>query len=340
MWVYQLVLLFIAVALRLKISKSFLNVPRSRTSNSLLHLSSYNDAFGSEKRLQNQLFFDGLELWREYFNSHYEWKFTKPSSVSIALSSDLETKDTLEFIKELNKDTWKILLYPQLPDLIVKKVQETPLKEEEIIPVVEFFLRKRLYRQLACMIALQVDPPINADHFKAPSLAALISVLEYLFKLKSSKIEEFFSPFAKDKMFLIAPLIACSQSDQNVVETVIECMLEDPNVSRLQLVFQICIGIMITNNIDSQHVYERNEKLLKFVSGLFKSPSDNLKTAIKACHVINLIKLNPLANQSILLAIYMDESPDQISALFTILLKAANTIKSAHYKKLIGSFKI
>ena len=190
------------------------------------------------------------------------------------------------------------------------------------------------------MIALQADPPINAEHFQTPSLSALISVLEYLFKLKSSKIEEFFSPFAKDKIFLIAPLIACSQSDQNVVETVLECMLEVPNVSRLQLVFQICIGIMITDNIDAQYVYDRNEKLLKFVSGLFKSPSDNLKTAIKACHVINLIKLNPLANQRILLAIYMDESPDQVAELFMILLKAANTLKSSHYKNLFESFKI
>ena len=66
-----------------------------------------------------------------YFNSHYEWKFTKPSSVSIALSSDLETKDTLEFIKELNKDTWKILLYPQLPDLIVKKYKRRHWKKKK-----------------------------------------------------------------------------------------------------------------------------------------------------------------------------------------------------------------
>lgn len=73
---------------------------------------------------------------------------------NLSLELELKFNDILDFIRELSKDTWKLLAYPQVPNLIVKKINENHLNEDEIIPVVKFFLDHKLYR---CIGILATD---------------------------------------------------------------------------------------------------------------------------------------------------------------------------------------
>lgn len=85
-------------------------------------------------------------------------------------------------------------------------------------------------------------------------------------------------------------------------------------------------------------IFERNEKLINFISGAFKHPSPQVLSLLKACKIMNLIKLNYQDAQRIILEIYMDESEESVELSFSILRKVA--IKSPFHVKLIENYRI
>lgn len=333
---FQCLLLIILLGL-LDLSQSFtrqfkcIRPPRIH-----LHLNSENHGIDNEK-IRNELFSEGLELWSKFFLSTRNLNFVKPAT------DFLVGENVMEMVNDLRRNSWKLLVYPILPDLIVDKVRKVPLKEFELEPVVDFFLNQRFYRQLACLIAIQSDPPITADHFQRPTLNALIRTMEYLFKVRPSRIDQLFHPMVYDKMFLVAPLVACTKHDPEIVQ---KTLLKAAQVSKVQTVVQVCAGIMLTNHEImeyNQALYDRNEKLIEFLESelLSKDSKDSMEyAAFKALRVMNLIKLNSADEQRILLSIYLDESEESVAELFRLLAKIAALPKSDYYKKIIDSYKL
>lgn len=298
-------------------------------------------AAGSEDlNVRDERFLKGLKLWNKYFDSLEQWEIVKPSNTAFEVAMLLNLGSLMSIIKRFERDSWLLLVFPMIPDLVVEKIVSRKaegiiLEDKEIVRVVNFFLRHRSYRQLASLIAL--NHQITADHFTQPSLNDLIFTLDNLFQLKPERIESFVGEIGTDKLFLVGPLIACIESDQEIVKKLLKKFLK---VSRAQLIAQVCSGIMFTNyTAENENVlFERNEFLINFLSEALINPSAQISILIKACRVMNLIKLNYQNVQRIMMEIYMDESEESVEMLFAILSKVA--AKSPFHSKLIDTYRI
>ena len=325
-------------------SESFLNnfkLIYPKSSSKLLH--SVNDNFMGndqidERLIKRNLFNEGLKLWNKYFVALEKWETKKTYDPILGIEMILNFESITEMLERLEKDSFLLLIYPMIPDLIVEKVtRDRILTVDEIIVLVNFFSKHHLYRQLASLIALS-EPKITSDHFKQPSLNDLIYTFENLFKLKPEMIENFIGEIKNDKIFLISSLIACSDSDPEIVRNILT-KFTSCETSKIQLLAQVCSGIMLTNykSENEQFLFRRNENLIEFLSKIIESPSLYLLILLKACHIMNLIKLNSLDVQRILLEIYVDESEESVEKLFAILLKV---VKTDYHRNLIKSYRM
>lgn len=305
---YEVLLwLMILVLLKLDISQYFLKLT-SMNIVSLKGITTLRDSKSSSddiRLIKWSLFLDGLSLWNEHYESIEQWEIVEPSNIAFEIVTNLDSDSVEEIIEKFENNSWVFLVYPMIPDVLVHKLTHKPMSAEETDMIVDFFLKQRLYRQLACLISLH-EPKITCDHFRTQSVDNLIGVLEHLFKMKLEKVEEFIGELGNDKMFMMAPLVACKEQDPVVVRKVIATMANNPSVSKKQLVAQVCIGFMLTDYTSGTEI--RNEHLAcKFVPSLFKNHSkDDLPTIIKACRIMHLIKARSSSEQRILKEIYMD----------------------------------
>lgn len=263
------------------------------------------------------------------------WETVKPSKAVLKVETIFDSGSLKETIEAFSKDSWLILLFQMIPDLIVEKtIKGNSSCDPEIL--VNFFCKNRLYRQLASLIALN-EPQITSDHFKTPSLNDLIYTLELLFKLKPEKVQEFFGKADNDKLFLVAPLIECTEYDLDIVKNILFQFSQVKGLSTNQFVAQICSGILLTELKNEEFLFNRNEKLINYLPELFNNPSPYLSTVIKACHIMNLMKFDGTNRQRIMLEIYLDETEESVNLLFEILLKI---VRTDFQKKLIESYRL
>ena len=159
-------------------------------------------------------------------------------------------------------------------------------------------------------------------------------------------MKEFVGKVGNDKLFLVAPLMACSEFDLDVVNDIFKDFLQLKELSFIRFFAHLCSGIIFTETEgkDEEILFNRNEKLIKYLSQsisfslfhLLNKTTPYLGTLIKACHIMNLIKFKPSNRQRILLEIYLDEPEDSLNLLFDILLKISRTDS---LKKTIESYK-
>ena len=317
-----LILIFLVLLLR---SDSFMNnfrsplIPRAPDFKLL--------AAGDDLSARDELFLKGLKLWNKYFVSLEQWDTIERSDSDGAfeVSMTLNSESIVEIIRKFEFNSQLMQEFPMIPDLVVKMIinrgaEGVVLENNEIETVVNFFLKHRFYRQLSSLIAL--NHQISSDHFTHPSLDDLISTLENLFQLKPERVERFIGEIGTDKLFLVAPLVACVDCDQNIVRGLLK---KFATISRAQFLVQICSGIMVTNYTPENErlLFERNENLINYIYEIFINPSTPILIIFKACKVMNLIRLNGEDFQRIFLENYMDESPGSVNILFDILLNVA-----------------
>ncbi|NBO24826.1 MAG: hypothetical protein EBU93_06300, partial [Chlamydiae bacterium] len=341
---------------------------------------------------------EGLKLWDEFFESIKSWQSMEPSNVAFEIGMLLNYGSANEMVEAFERNSWKLLVFPMIPDLIVERITNATghfedkliLSQEEskiIIKrpnemggthervddlkcIVDFFLKFRFYRQLAQLIILMDVPnPLNWSYLKDSSAAGLIGVFSNLFCLKPEKIHDFIGPVGKDKLFLLAPLVASINRDPVVLRALIAKFFLSHNIKPIEILAQVCVGILLTDySDDSINLYRLNEELIDHlqtvveISGSlpkvlmssqhlpvvlkndrrlstdYKNEVLALRIVLKACRVMNLIKLHPSNSQKIALSIYMDETDEHVEMLFKILKKIVNVTKSAFYAKLIDSY--
>ena len=265
---YQIIVFLVVLLLRFDVSKTFKtsflglrSVPKP-SSPLLLRLASLNgdEETAEEKRIKHELYTEGIVIWKKVFESAEEWNVVEPSDVAFTLAMQLNFGNLKEFVRELKKNSWKLLMYPMIPDVIIEKIRLEPIEDEEIEPIVDFFLSQKLHQQLACFMAL--EPRVTIDHLQRSTLDALTMTFEVLFKIKPDKIEEILEKsMGRDKLYLLAPLVACSKQDQKIVRNILFEMIKEMKV---EPILQVCMGIMLTVNFD-QATFDRNEKLIDFL---------------------------------------------------------------------------
>lgn len=230
--------------------------------------------------------------------------------------------------------------------------------------IVYFFLKFRFYRQMAQLIIIKNDnKPLNWFHLRRASYDNLIGVFSHLFCLNPEKITDFVGPITESKLFLIAPLVASKNRSPAVIRALISKFFRAKNVKSAEILAQVCTGIYLTDYSDDYlDLYNRNEELIHYMQYIIETngqqvlkndshlrnnleigqPASKNDTAViqvtlKACRIMNLIKLNPSDSQKIIFSIYMDEDPKQVEVLFKFFGRIVGHYKSDFYSDLIQS---
>ena len=157
---YQIIVFLVVLLLRFDVSKTFKtsflglrSVPKP-SSPLLLRLASLNgdgEETAEEKRIKHELYTEGIVIWKKVFESAEEWNVVEPSDVAFTLAMQLNFGNLKEFVRELKKNSWKLLMYPMIPDVIIEKIRLEPIEDEEIEPIVDFFLSQKLHQQLVVL---------------------------------------------------------------------------------------------------------------------------------------------------------------------------------------------
>lgn len=151
-----IILILLVLLLR---SDSFLNTFRSslphKTPKSYLKLLNAGDDLNEG----DERFLKGLKLWNQYFVSLQQWEVVQPSNTAFEVEMILNFGSLLDMIKRFEKDSRLLLVFPMIPDLLVEKIisrraEGIVLEDKKIVPVVNFFLKHHLYRQLSSLISL------------------------------------------------------------------------------------------------------------------------------------------------------------------------------------------
>lgn len=331
-----------------------------------------------EEGLTNwQQFFSNVHIWKTK-NEQMLWDYLikrRPRFINIfnfmnRPSSDLRILRLLvtspskeSFFKSFAKEFPNILLQADqtILDVIVFTLKGSKMNSEDLQATIDFFLQYNFYRQLVCLMTYQKNPPILFVHFKNASIDKMTKLFEYLIMMNSDKIDIFFIPIISGGVssdlstsITIAALIASNKRLPTKFNEIIGKVFDSKFITKSELIESICLGLMASNyNVHNRiNLFLRNEQLIDY----FYSKVNNDKTigkkeipdvllALKACRVINLIKLDPFDYETIIYAIRFNEDGTYENSVgllffFKLLRQISSKLNHNYFEDHIESFEV
>lgn len=217
-------------------------------------------------------------------------------------------------------------------DVIALSTGGVSMNSKDLHATIDFFLKFNFYRQLVCLITYQKNPPILLDDLfilfsSNDNIEKISKVFEYLIMMNPDKLNNFFiqainktinSSSSSNLPLMLSSLVASNRRLSTQFYKILIMVLDSKVITTYDLIKSVSLGFIASNwdiHDDPDHLFHCNEQLIDFLKTLpcEKKEIENVCIALKACRVINLIKMDPYDFDSILYAIrFHDENDDEI----------------------------